>query len=65
MIQEVLPATLTTLGILYLGATTTICALFTLDRKHERNLQKHFVRNGTAGVCFTIIGSILNIIQNI
>ena len=65
MIHDILPAAVTTLGILYLGATFAACSLLSLDRKHERDLRKPFLRNGTAGVCLTVIGSILNLIQTL
>lgn len=65
MIRDILPAAVTTLGILYLGATFAACSLLSLDRKHERDQRKPFNRNDAAAAGLAVIGSLLNLIQNI
>lgn len=64
MLSDIIPAAVTTLGIVYLWANFAVCSLLTLDRESDRDLRKAFTLNGTAAVCVIAAGSLMTILQN-
>ena len=62
MIPRTLTAAMTTLGIIYLGASCLFCALLSLKRKNGQDIRKAFARNGTAGLFIIVTGALLTLI---